>query len=50
MTLQGPFVNADIKLSAHHFSLGDMRDGKGLYDWAISFIKPQSIAAQSDFS
>ena len=30
MTLQGPFVNADIQLFADHFVLGDMRDGKGL--------------------
>ena len=45
MTLQGPFVNADIQLFADHFSLGDMRDGKGLYDWATSFTPASSSEA-----
>ena len=31
MLLQGPFVEADIKLFHKHFHLNDYRDGKGLY-------------------
>ena len=49
MLMQGPSVEADIKVFHEHFYLNDYRDGKGLYTWAITQVPaPLSISAQSD--
>ena len=49
MLMQGPSVEADIKLFHEHFHLNDYRDGKGLYTWATTQVPaPLSISAQSD--
>ena len=49
INLEGPHNKADLAMLEQKFSCGDLRDGKGLYEFAVGFRTEGSTKAQSQF-
>ena len=49
ISLEGPHNKADLAMLEQKLSLGDLRDGKGFYEFAIGFKTEGSTKAQSQY-
>ena len=49
ISLEGPHNKSDLAMLEHKFSAGDLRDGKGFYEFATGFRTESSTKAQSQY-